>query len=354
MVGARPQFIKAAPVSQAFAAAGIAEYLVHTGQHYDPEMSAVFFAELGIREPDINLSVGSGTHGAKTGAMLRGLEGAMMARNPDWVLVYGDTDSTLAGALAASKLGIPVAHVESGLRSFNRKMPEEINRTVTDVLSSLWFIPTETARANLAREGIQSDRVVYTGDVMFDSIRLFSQRAQSNSGVISELGLAKNSFVLATIHRAENTDDPKRLRVIIEGLRLVAEQKRVILPLHPRTRARLSSQPSVEIGGVELIRPVGFLDMLRLEAHAEVIATDSGGVQKEAFFHHVPCVTMRTETEWTELVDYGWNRLAPPVSSRRIAKAILTARGAKGKPVQPYGDGHAAEKIGQSLLAFAS
>jgi UDP-GlcNAc3NAcA epimerase len=354
VVGARPQFIKAAPVSRALAAAGIAEYLVHTGQHYDTRMSEVFFAELGIRPPDLNLSVGSGTHGAQTGAMLPGLESAMLAQQPDWVVVYGDTNSTLAGALAASKLHIPLAHVESGLRSYNRKMPEEINRVVADVLSNLLFIPTETARVNLAREGINSGRVVYSGDVMYDAMCLFSKRAESAPGILGRLGLTKQSFVLATIHRAENTDHPQRLNAAVRGLQLAAEHTRVVLPLHPRTRARLVEQGIAGNSGLEVIEPVGFLDMLRLEANAAVIATDSGGVQKEAFFQGVPCVTLRDETEWTELVNSGWNRLAPPVNPGAVAEAILSARGARGKPVQPYGDGHASEIIVETLLTFRS
>jgi UDP-GlcNAc3NAcA epimerase len=314
-------------------------------------MSDVFFSELGIRPPDLNLSVGSGSHGLQTGMMLQGLETAMLAQSPDWVMVYGDTNSTLAGALAASKLHIPVAHVESGLRSYNRRMPEEINRVVADVLSTLLFIPTETARANLAQEGVDPARVVWTGDVMYDAMRMFSARAALEPGILDRLGLKKGCFVLATTHRAENTDDPQRLQAIVQGLGEVARHTRVILPLHPRTRARLQSNGGLDPQGVELIEPVGFLDMLRLEANAAVIATDSGGVQKEAFFHSVPCVTLRDETEWTELINSRWNRLAPPANSQRIAEAILSARGTSGNPIQPYGDGYASLKIARTLLS---
>lgn len=354
IVGARPQFIKAAAVSRALAAEGICEYLVHTGQHYDAQMSEVFFRELGIRPPDLNLAVGSGTHGIQTGMMVQGLEVPMMTWRPDWVLVYGDTNSTLAGAVTAAKLQIPVAHVESGLRSHNRRMPEEINRIVADRLSSLLFVPTENARMNLAREGVSSDRIVWTGDVMYDAMLMFAERAAQERGILGRLALRRRSFVLATIHRQENTDDPQRLGAIIQGLRLVAEQTRVVLPLHPRTRERLGADTAAELGEIEPIEPVGFLDMLRLEANAEIVATDSGGVQKEAFFHKVPCVTLRDETEWTELVDSGWNRVVPPLDPALIADAILRARGSMGRSVQPYGNGRASAEIARQLRSFSS
>lgn len=349
VVGARPQFIKVAPVSRALADEGIGEYLVHTGQHYDHGMSAVFFDELGIHQPDLNLNIGSGNHGAQTGAMLAGLEDAMVAQKPDWVLVYGDTNSTLAGSLAAAKLHVPVAHVEAGLRSFNRQMPEEINRMVADALATLLFVPTEAGRQNLLREGVSADRIQWTGDVMFDAMLMFRQQAARSSTVLERLGLINVPFVLATVHRAENTDDPARLKAIMEGLGTVAESLHVILPLHPRTRARLAATQGIGLGRIEIIDPVGFLDMIRLESSARVIATDSGGVQKEAFFHGVPCVTLRDETEWVELVELGWNRLVSPTTPSAIAQAILTACGTKGWSANPYGDGQASSRIAKAL-----
>jgi len=349
VVGARPQFVKAAPVSAALAAAGLEEYLVHTGQHYDAAMSDVFFAELGLRPPDRNLGVGSGSHAVQTAAMLAGLETVLAEQRPRVVLVYGDTNSTLAAALAAAKLHLPIAHVEAGLRSFNRRMPEEINRVVVDVLSTLLFVPTETARANLAREGIDGARVIWTGDVMCDATRLFAGRALREPGILARLGLGPRRFVLATIHRPENTDHPARLRAIFEGLARVARHTRVILPLHPRTRARLAALNGHGLDGVEIIEPVGFLDMLRLEHHALVVATDSGGVQKEAFFQRVPCVTLRDQTEWVELLEAGWNTLVPPDDPATIAAAILEAPARPARDIHPYGDGAAARLIADAL-----
>jgi UDP-GlcNAc3NAcA epimerase len=314
-------------------------------------MSDIFFRELGIRAPDLNLSVGSGSHGAQTGMMLERLERAIAQEQPDWVLVYGDTNSTLAGALAAAKLHVPVAHVEAGLRSFNRHMPEEINRVVVDSISALLLIPTEAARQNLLREGVAADRICWTGDVMYDATVLFGQKAARSVGILNHLDLEDTPFILATVHRAENTDNDRRLQIIVDGLRRVAEQVRVVLPLHPRTRARLARRSSLDLRPIEVIDPVGYFDMLRLEAAAQVIATDSGGVQKEAFFNGVPCVTLREETEWTELVESGWNRLAPPLSSEYVAKVVLSARNAKGQPTAPYGDSHAAERIAEALCA---
>jgi UDP-GlcNAc3NAcA epimerase len=349
VVGARPQFIKAAPVGRALRLATITEFLVHTGQHYDQQMSDVFFTELGIPMPDLNLNVGSASHGAQTGAMLAGLERTILEQKPDWVLVYGDTNSTLAAALAAAKLNVPVAHVEAGLRSFNRHMPEEINRVVADAVATVLFVPTESGRQNLLREGVAEDRICWTGDVMLDAMLMFRERAVRSSSILERLGLRNTPFVLATIHRPENTDDPGRLEVVLDGLRAAAGTLRVILPLHPRTRARLAGVIPKEIKPLEIIEPVGFLDMVRLEMAAEVIATDSGGVQKEAFFHGVPCVTLRSETEWTELLDLGWNRLVPALRADTIAEAILAARRTQGSMARPYGDGHASERIAQAL-----
>lgn len=345
VVGARPQFIKAAPLSKAILTRGsFVELMVHTGQHYDANMSDVFFSELGIAPPARYLGISGGNHGAMTGAMLAALEDTYLDLKPDAVVVYGDTNSTLAGALAASKLQIPVVHIEAGLRSFNRRMPEEQNRVLTDHLSDLLLVPSAVAQKNLENEGIKGSMLVQVGDIMYDATRQFGTIARTTSSVLRDHGLVDGGYVLSTIHRAENTDHMERLLAIIEGLDLVAETLPVVLPLHPRTRAvleRARRGPS----RIKVIPPVGYLDMVRLEAGAAVIATDSGGVQKEAYFQGVPCVTLRDETEWIELVDSGWNRLVSPRSAEVVATAILEARGQTGQNVSPYGDGDAATKI---------
>ena len=343
VVGARPQFIKAAVVSRALTANGVAEELVHTGQHFDANMSDVFFSELEIPAPAHHLYIGGGSHGQNTGRMIEAIERVLTQERPDWVLVYGDTDSTLAGALAAVKLHIPVAQVEAGLRSFNRRMPEEINRVLTDHAASLLFAPTETAVGLLADEGISGDAVQCVGDVMFDAALFYGAKAEAASSVLASLGLQPKSYALATVHRADNTDDPRRLRGILEGFAQFGGD--IVLPLHPRTRNRLSAAGLTPPGNVRLIDPVGYLDMVMLEKNASLVATDSGGVQREAFFHRVPCVTLREETEWTELVEAGWNRLAAPADSASVAQAMTAARGSRGAPVALYGDGNAAEKI---------
>ena len=348
IIGARPQFIKAAVVSRALAARGVAEKLVHTGQHFDANMSDVFFEELEIPHPAYHLGIGGGTHGQNTGRMVEAIEKVLLDQRPDWVLVYGDTDSTLAGAVAAVKLHIPVAHVEAGLRSFNRSMPEEINRVLTDHAASLLFAPTDAAVGHLANEGISGTSVCQVGDVMYDAALFYGTKAETTSAILSSLGLTSKSYVLATIHRAESTDNPSRLRSILDGFAQFAGD--IVLPIHPRTRARLSAAGLTLSGNVRAIEPVGYLDMVMLEKNACLIATDSGGVQKEAFFHGVPCVTLRAETEWTELVEAGWNRLAAPSDSGNIARTMLAARGTVGAPIAPYGDGNAAEKIA-ALLA---
>lgn len=349
VVGARPQFIKAAPLSKALASTGdYTELVVHTGQHFDANMSNVFFAELGLAPPTRYLGISGRGHGAMTGAMLASLEATYLELKPDMVLVYGDTNSTLAGALAASKLHIPVAHVEAGLRSYNRRMPEEQNRIVTDHLADLLLTPSKVASDNLAREGIPTERVVQVGDIMYDAALQFGAVAQQSSTILDRLELSEKGFVLSTIHRAENTDVPERLLAIIDALEVVARELPVVLPLHPRTRSVLETRGR-KLAGILLIEPVGYLDMVRLEAAAAVVATDSGGVQKEAYFHGVPCVTMRDETEWVELIESGWNRLAPPVSSGQLAAAILEARGTTGHAGSPYGEGKASEKIVDAL-----
>ncbi len=305
VVGARPQFVKAAMVSRAVlrhnergGSPAVVEELVHTGQHYDHAMSQVFFDEMGIPPPSVNLAVGSGSHGQTTGRMLEGIEREIEARLPDWVLVYGDTNSTLAAALAAAKLHVPVAHVEAGLRSFNRRMPEEVNRVLTDHVAELLFCPTRAAVENLAREGIARG-VHHVGDVMYDAALAFGEMARRRSRILEELGLTPKQYHLATVHRAENTDDRARLSGILEGLGELARETPVVLPLHPRTRKRIGESGLESVtGSIRLIEPVPFLDMVRLEQEAKVILTDSGGVQKEAYFHGVPCVTLRDETEW--------------------------------------------------------
>jgi UDP-GlcNAc3NAcA epimerase len=340
VVGARPQFIKAAPVSRELRRKHV-EVLVHTGQHYDDNMSDVFFRELDIPEPDINLDVGSGPHGAQTGSMMAGLEKVALDAKPDWMLVYGDTNSTLAGALVAAKLRVRLAHVEAGLRSFDRRMPEEVNRVVADHVSDLLLCPTKVAVENLAHEGIVSG-VHLVGDVMYDAFLFNLEAARKQSHVVKELGLQPGAFALVTVHRAENADDAERLRAIIRGLEDSGQD--IVLPLHPRTRSRLDETLPQRI---RILEPVGYIDMLALEAAAAVIATDSGGVQKEAYFLGKPCVTLRDTTEWTETVDAGWNVLAG-ADERRIADAMRTFRPSGDRP-QLFGDGHAAEKISELL-----
>ncbi|MEL6640133.1 MAG: UDP-N-acetylglucosamine 2-epimerase (non-hydrolyzing) [Pseudomonadota bacterium] len=354
VIGARPQFIKAAAVSRCIEeASGLTEILVHTGQHYDANMSDIFFDELGIPMPAHHLGIAGGGHGAMTGRMLAAVEDLLVAVQPDLVMVYGDTNSTLAGALAAAKLHIPVAHVEAGLRSFNKRMPEEINRILTDHCAELLFTPTQTATKNLLDEGMPQERIVECGDVMFDASLHFARRAEEQAAGAKDKGLERGEYVLATVHRQENTDDPARLNAIIEGLAMVAKDMPVVLPLHPRTRARLEAEClSDTLGDLQIIEPLGYLEMVGLEKDAAVIATDSGGVQKEAFFHGVPCVTLRDETEWVELVDAGWNQLLSPTSPDLVYAAIAGAKGTQGNAIAPYGAGNASEVIVDRLKAF--
>lgn len=317
VLGARPQFIKAAPVSRALARAGLSEVIVHTGQHFDALMSDVFFDELDIPKPAYNLEVNSLGHGAMTGRMLEKLEEAMLAEKPDMVLVYGDTNSTLAGALAGAKLNIPVAHVEAGLRSFNRRMPEEVNRVVADHVSTLLFCPTRSAVDNLRAEGVQ-EGVHAVGDVMFDMTLAAIERSAGRSRILEKHGLRPGGYAVATVHRAENTDDPERFARIVAWLEEAARATPVVMPVHPRTRKLFASR-GIDPAGLTLIEPVGYLDMTRLVHHAAAVFTDSGGLQKEAYFHRVPCVTLRDETEWVETIEAGWNRLwtEPEVSPKR-------------------------------------
>lgn len=352
IVGARPQFIKAAAVSRVFRQTrGLTEILVHTGQHYDQNMSDVFFNELDIPRADIHLGIGSASHGQQTGRMLEAIESAIQKQQPHWVLVYGDTNSTLAGALAAAKLRVPIAHVEAGLRSFNRAMPEEINRVVSDHVSDLLFAPTKTAVENLRREDVPAKRIARVGDVMYDAALFYAKTAEMRSSILDDLKLQSRGYILATVHRAENTDDPVRLKAIFGALQHVAREIPVVLPLHPRTRAVLARLGLANNGGIRIIPPVGYLDMVMLERNSRTIVTDSGGVQKEAYFYRVPCITLRNETEWVELVDAGWNRLLPPDGaylSRRLSAAIQGFR-RPAKAPRLYGSGHAAEAIASRL-----
>lgn len=336
IVGARPQFIKAGPVSHAITvhngAAGlisgtIEEIMIHTGQHYDREMSAVFFEALGLVAPKYNLNVGSGSHGAQLAKMIERLEGVLKKEAPDLVLVYGDTNSTLAAALMADRLQVPIAHVEAGLRSFNRRMPEECNRILTDHVSTLLFAPTETSVENLEREGIV-DNVFLVGDVMHEAAIRYCETAAKNSTILSHLRLARKNYSLATVHRAENTDDHERLRNIIKALIGISASHSVVWPVHPRTRQKLSPADleMIKGSGLKLINPVSYLDMLLLEMQARVILTDSGGVQKEAMWFKVPCITLRDETEWVETVESGWNQIAGG-DQKAILRAFEKARG---------------------------
>ncbi|MBI3987953.1 MAG: UDP-N-acetylglucosamine 2-epimerase (non-hydrolyzing) [Lentisphaerae bacterium] len=377
IVGARPQFIKAAAVSRVLRQT-MREILIHTGQHYDKNMSDVFFDEIGIPAPDHNLRVGSGSHAAQTASMLTGIDAVLLAEKPDWVLVYGDTNSTLAGALAAAKRHIPVAHVEAGLRSFNRRMPEEINRVVTDHLSALLLCPSRSAVKNLAKEGIVHG-VHPVGDVMADALDHAVKRAAGDSTVLDTLGVRDRPYLLATVHRAENTDDPIRLKAILGALQKLSEQEPVVFPVHPRTRKRLmelgianpksretrdKSKTCPAFRGIppsagqvqnlsrvsrdlKFTDPLGYLDMVRLEKSARMILTDSGGIQKEAYWLGVPCVTLRDETEWTETVLTGWNTLTG-ASTAAILHAVHHGPRPKRHPAL-YGDGHAASRCVKAL-----
>ncbi|MBV8270721.1 MAG: UDP-N-acetylglucosamine 2-epimerase (non-hydrolyzing) [Cupriavidus sp.] len=354
VVGARPQFIKAAALSRAIrdvAQDRLQEVLVHTGQHYDENMSKVFFDELDIPPPDHHLEISGGQHGAMTGRMLEAVENVLLQERPDWLLIYGDTNSTLAGALAAAKLHIPVAHVEAGLRSFNMRMPEEVNRVVADRVSSLLFCPTDTAVRNLAAEGM-CEGVHNVGDVMYDVALYSRERAKRQSNILSMLGLNAGGFALATCHRAENTDSPVRLEAILGGLADVARTLPVVLPLHPRTRKLIAEHGLARhLEALIVTDPLPFLDMVALEQSARLILTDSGGVQKEAFFYGVPCVTMRDETEWVETVELGWNTLTGASRDGIVAAAetAMTNPPASGDHV-PYGRGRAAYDILDLLL----
>lgn len=369
IVGARPQFVKAAVVSRAIEKHNhksdnrIQELIVHTGQHYDQNMSEIFFDEMQIPKPKFQLAVGSGSHAQQTAQMLIKLEEVMLNEKPDMVLIYGDTNSTLAGALAAAKLHIPVAHVEAGLRSFNHKMPEEINRILADKISTLLLCPTNEAVKNLANEGIPCPKlgsiVVKTGDVMNDAALFYAEK--SNKNWLKENALAPEKYILATIHRAENTDDRQNLKNLLIVLDQISRETfPIVWPMHPRTRKLIKSDSELsnllEKSSLKIIEPIGYLDMVCAEKNAKLIVTDSGGVQKEAFFHKVFCVTLRTETEWVELVQSGWNTIAG-LEPENIFKCVtnMLEKSATELPWPDlYGSGNAGENIVKELLNWES
>lgn len=356
MVGARPQFIKLAAVSRVLRTVqGMEEVVVHTGQHYDDNMSDVFFRELDIPAPRHNLGIGAGGHGRQTGAMLAAVEEVLLAERPDWMLVYGDTNSTLAGALAAVKLHVPVAHVEAGLRSHNLLQPEESNRICTDHVSALCFAPTEGAVAHLRREGLAEARIRLAGDVMYDAALYFGGVAERQSTVLERVGVQPGGYVLATVHRPENTDAPERLARLVEAFGRVARRLPVVWPLHPRTAGCLrdAGLAPESLPGVHVVPPVPYLDMIMLEKHAALVASDSGGVPKEAFFYGVPSVILRKDVVWTELAELGWTRAVPADSAEALVRGMEDALGTRGRPGTPYGDGRSAERIAADLAAGA-
>lgn len=364
IVGARPQFIKAAAISRAVRehfSGQVREYLLHTGQHYDENMSDVFFRQMQIPRPDFRLNVGSGSHGLQTGEMMRQIEEILLTHKPDALLVYGDTNSTLAGALAAAKLHIPVIHIEAGLRSFNKSMPEEINRICSDHVATFLFPPTQVAVDNLAREGFRYDAakpvsydnpwVENVGDVMYDNSLYFAEIAERESRIMEQHGVAGKPFVLCTIHRDFNTDQPERLERIFEGLNRITQEHSIpiLLPCHPRTAKKLDGLRNKPVEGIRIMEPVSFFDMIRLEKHAAQIITDSGGVQKEAYFFKTPCLVMRPETEWVEIIETG-NGVLVDADPDRMAEAFrrFSTRTDAHYP-ELYGNGKAAERIIQRV-----
>ena len=347
IVGARPQFIKAATLSRQFRLLGVQESIIHTGQHFEANMSDIFFREMEIPKPAYQLDIHTLSHGAMTGRMIEGIEKALQVEKPDGVVLYGDTNSTLAGALAASKLRIPVVHVEAGLRSFDMTMPEEVNRVLTDRVSSILFCPTETAVNNLNREGFDNmpARIVNSGDVMYDAALYYEDKAQLKSDILRRIGTKK--FVLATIHREENADSPEKLRSIIAGLNEIHKQIPVVVPLHPRTRNILAQQ--YILPNFIIIDPVGYFDMIMLLKNAELVITDSGGVQKEAFFFGKQCITLREQTEWIELVEKGFNVLVGSDSRRLIFAFNSFSTQESDFSANLYGNGHAAKTIAEII-----
>ena len=357
VVGARPQFVKAAVVSREMSKRNdIEEIIIHTGQHFDENMSEIFFKEMSIPKPDYNLNVNGLSQGAMTGQMLEKIEEVLMKEKPDWVLVYGDTNSTIAGALAAKKLNIRVGHVEAGLRSHNMKMPEEINRILTDRISDILFCPTKAALSNLEKEGYLKNKdvkIVISGDVMYDAALFYSSKSHHVSSVIRKLGVDKGNFILATIHRAENTDNIERLSEIVEGFKEVCRSKKIVLPLHPRTRKVLDNY-GININELSpdllIIEPVGYFDMIELLKNCSLVMTDSGGLQKEAFFFDKYCITLRDETEWIELVDNEINYLAGASKNKILQCFNKLTNKTLPRTGQLYGDGNSAKKIVDNLL----
>jgi UDP-GlcNAc3NAcA epimerase len=349
IVGARPQFVKASALSRALQEEGVEELLVHTGQHFDDNMAEIFFRQMDIPEPRYNLGIHSLTHGAMTGRMLEEIEKVLLIEKPSAVVVYGDTNSTLAGALAAAKLHIPVAHVEAGLRSFNMNMPEEINRILTDRISTFLFCPTDTAIANLKLEGFDNfpSQVILSGDVMYDVALFYSQRSSEKSDILRQLRLNQHPFILATLHRQENTDDPSRLMEILEALNELSGDFRIVLPLHPRTRKIIADRGLAL--KFETIEPVGYFDMMELLKSCSFVITDSGGLQKETFFFGKHCLVVRDETEWTELVDLGFNFLVGADKGKILQKSTEVRNFNRPFDARPYGNGDAASRIARIL-----
>ncbi|RAJ10523.1 UDP-GlcNAc3NAcA epimerase [Chitinophaga skermanii] len=351
VIGARPQFVKAAAVSRKIKEQStLSEIIVHTGQHYDENMSEVFFREMDIPKPNFNLQINNSSHGAMTGKMIEGLEEIMLREKPDTILIYGDTNSTLAGAIAASKIHIPIAHVEAGLRSFNMRMPEEVNRILADRLSSYLFCPTQQAISNLKNEGYDNipSKIIFSGDVMFDAALYYTDKSKETSKILSRLNIAAGEFILTTIHRAENTDSIENLQSIFKALRILAKDSTIVLPLHPRT-SKFIQNHQIDTSNIIIIEPVGYFDMLQLIQNAHLVITDSGGLQKEAYFFQKPCITTREQTEWVELVDNGYNILTGADADKIIAGYNTM----KGKSISLdknlYGQGNAAEGIAKFL-----
>ena len=349
IIGARPQFVKAAALSRQLIKRGVEEVLVHTGQHFDRNMSEVFFQEMEIPKPHYNLGISSLTHGAMTGRMLEEIEKVLQKEKPKALVVFGDTNSTLAGALAASKLHIPVAHIEAGLRSFNMKMPEEINRILTDRISDFLFCPTVTAIGNLKKEGFENfnAEIINSGDVMYDVALYYSQIAEKKSTVISEMKLEEKPFVLATLHRQENTDDLDRLNSIIGTFNELSKQFEIVLPIHPRTR-KIIQKENIQLD-FKPIEPVGYFDMIELLKKCSFVVSDSGGLQKEAFFFEKQCLVTRDETEWTELVELGYNYIVGAQKGEILDKAAQVVSVKKDFSEKPYGNGNAAFEIATFL-----
>lgn len=374
IIGARPQIIKAAAISRAvqdYFSMQIKEHLLHTGQHYDANMSQVFFDELGIPKEEYNLHIGSASHGEQTAKMIEGIEAVLLQQTYDGVLIYGDTNSTLAGAVAATKLHIPVFHIEAGLRSYNRAMPEEINRIVADHLSSILFAPTQAAMKNLQQEGLSDSpavfrnakkvQVFYSGDIMYDNSLYFSQLAEEkHSLMLAKLGIEKNKYILATIHRDNNTDIPERLNNIFQALYHIASEEgyKIIIPLHPRTAKLLHSNLNAALlhsieqcKNIKIIAPVSYLEMIMLEKHASLLMTDSGGVQKEAYFFKKPCVILRSETEWVEIVEHKAGIVADAIMDKIIDAFHILIKNKISFPLL-YGDGNAARFILQKIVDY--